>query len=140
MCHDIEDLADVIPAYFPVDGPHSDETLSHAAAGVYELVRYLNHATLSPNSPALEWAATTHRVLAGLSAATYGMDQLLRQLDAATAVQQINPTLYDDRHDRPASTTAADVRIDLDDARLALGAVTERLRAAANATSHLGND
>jgi hypothetical protein len=140
MCQHTENLAEVIPTYFHIDGPHSDETLSHAATGVYELVRYLNHTTLNPNSPALEWAATTHRVLAGLSAASYSLDQLLHQLDAAMAAQQINPTLYDDRHDRPASTTAADVRIDLDNARIALGPVAEHLRTAANAASHLGNE
>jgi hypothetical protein len=140
MCQHTENLAEVITTYFPVDGPHSDETLSHAAAAIAELVRYLNHATLNPNSPALEWAATTYRVLSGLNAATSSLDQLTRQLDAALRAQQANSSLYDDRRDRPASATATEVRAALMSARVALGTAAEHLQIAANAASHLGND
>jgi hypothetical protein len=100
-----ERLVDVIGNYCHIDGPHTDDTATDASVSLSELVRYLNHATIGRNP--WPWAATTHRVVGGLSATVYGMEQLVRQLAQVLDAQAKDPTLYDDRHDRPGANTAA---------------------------------
>lgn len=119
-----------------VDGPHTEDTIRAAAAGIVTLVRYLNAAT---QSPACESGPVVASVLADLGAAGRGLDQTLIQLARAAARLADDPTLYDDRgadHDTADTTeTVADATAE---ARLRLAAVTSVLRDAASEASHLG--
>lgn len=119
-----------------VDGPHTEDTIRAAAAGIVTLVRYLNAAT---TSPACESGPVVASVLADLGAAGRGLDQALIQLARAAARLADDPTLYDDRgadHDTAATTeTVADATAE---ARVRLAAVTAALRDAAREASHLG--
>jgi hypothetical protein len=120
-----------------VDGPHTEDTIRAAAAGIVTLVRYLNAAT---TSPACESGPVVADVLADLATASRGLDQTTRQLASAVACLADDSTLYDDRgadHD-PADTTesAADATAE---ARVRLAAVAAALRDAASEAAHLGH-
>lgn len=101
---------------WPYDGPHDREQVSEAAAALAALVRYLNNATGAGNgAKTLDRAATAYRVTNNLSAAAWGMDQLLAQLGDALRRQAGNRSLYDDRAMRcrrswPATSTSRPVR------------------------------
>jgi hypothetical protein len=129
---------EVIGEYLPIDGPHSADTVLDAAGGVAELVRYVNHATLWDtkrlNGPQL------YRTLGRLSSAAHGLAQLLGQLQAIAHQLATDPTLYDDRRDRPASRTATGVAELLGKASTAVAELTAPLDSAHALSSHLGHD
>jgi len=131
-------LVDVIGNYLPLGGPHTDDTATDASSSLSELVRYLNHATIGRNP--WPWAATTHRVVGGLSATVYGMEQLVRQLAQVLAAQAENATLYDDRHDRPGADTAMAAAMELRTLQSLIGQLASALDAARAHTVHLGNN
>lgn len=138
-----EDLTgpETIQARWPYDGPHSREQVSEAADALYSLVRYLNNATNSAHEPTtLGCAVTSYRVAGGVKAAVSAMDQLLGQLGDALQHQATNPTLHDDRRDRPAGDTAHAAAAALRGAQAALGPLLGHLDAATSAAGHLGND
>lgn len=131
-------LVDVLGDYCHIDGPHDDDTATDAASSLGELVRYLNHATIGRNP--WPWAATTHRVVGGLSATVYGMEQLVRQLAQVLDAQAKDPTLYDDRRDRPGADTAAEAATQLRALRPLIGQLAAALDSARAHTVHLGNN
>lgn len=131
-------LVDVIGNYCHIDGPHDDDTATDAASSLSELVRYLNHATIR-HTP-WPWAATTHRVVGGLSATVYGMEQLVRQLAEVLDKQAKDPTLYDDRRDRPGAQTAAQAAAQLRAVRPMVSQLAAMLDAVRAHTVHLGNN
>ncbi|MGI5418596.1 hypothetical protein [Actinomadura luteofluorescens] len=57
----------------------NDEDTTRLAANLYEHVRQLNHASVGP--PSLTLPATASTILGNLSAAVYGLDQLLEQIN-----------------------------------------------------------
>ena len=125
----------------PYDGPHSADTVRDAAGGVYALVRYLNNATGPWNGEAtLRLAPTVDYVLGGLHSATYALDQLLSQLADVLTRQAADPTLYDDRRDRPATGVATDAAERILAARDAAMALAETLTDVRARTVHLGHD
>lgn len=69
-------MTDYTPA--PVATVNDDETVQ-LAANLYEHVRQLNYATAGP--PSLTQPSTAYAILGNLSAATYGLDQLLDQIN-----------------------------------------------------------
>ncbi|MEU8800787.1 hypothetical protein [Spirillospora sp. NPDC048819] len=69
-------MTDYTPA--PDVAGNDDETVQ-LAANLYEHVRQLNYATAGP--PSLTQPATAYAVLGNLSAATYGLDQALDQIN-----------------------------------------------------------
>jgi hypothetical protein len=130
-------LDEVLAEHLSVDGPHSADTVIGAAGGVSALVRYLNHATRSPsrlNGPQL------YHAVGLLTAAAHGLVQLLGQLHAIADHVAGDPTLYDDRRDRPASQTAGALADVLDQAARAVSRVTAPLDAAHSLSCHLGHD
>jgi hypothetical protein len=131
-------LVDVIGDYCNIGGPHTDDKATDASSSLSELVRYLNHATIGRNP--WPWAATTHRVVGGLSAAVYGMDQLIGQLANVLAAQAKDATLYDDRHDRPGADTAMAAAMELQALQPLIGQLASALDAARAHTVHLGNN
>jgi hypothetical protein len=131
-------LVDVIGNYCHIDGPHNDDTATDASSSLSELVRYLNHATIGRNP--WPWAATTHRVVGGLSATVYGMEQLVRQLASILDAQSKDPKLYDDRRDRPGAQTAVEAAAALRALRPLIGQLASALDAARAHTVHLGNN
>jgi hypothetical protein len=138
---DDRDLLDAIAASVPYDGPHDADTVVDAAHGLRALVRYLNNATGPGNArTTLAWAATTHRVLGGIGAAAHGLDQLLVQLADAMTRQASDPTLYDDRRDRPGAPTARAVAAQLAELRPAAGDLARRIDQARELSVHLGNE
>lgn len=62
----------------PAAAGNDDETVQ-LAANLYEHVRQLNYATAGP--PSLTQPSTAYAILGTLSAATYGLDQLLDQIN-----------------------------------------------------------
>lgn len=69
-------MTDYTPA--PAAAGNDDETIQ-LAANLYEHVRQLNYATVGP--PSLTLPSTAYTILGNLSAATYGLDQLLDQIN-----------------------------------------------------------
>ena len=57
----------------------NDEDTTRLATNLYEHVRQLNYATAGP--PSLTLPSTAYAILGNLSAATYGLDQLLNQIN-----------------------------------------------------------
>ena len=138
---DERELVDAIAECVPYDGPHSADTVTDAARGLSVLVRYLNNATGPGNTrTTLKWAATVHRVLGDLGAAVYGLDQLLTQLAAASTHQASDPTLYDDRRDRPGADTARALAAELGELRRTAGGLARSIDQARELSVHLGND
>jgi hypothetical protein len=131
-------LVDMIPNYCAIDGPHDDDTATDAASSLSELVRYLNHATIGRNP--WPWAATTYRVVGGLSATVHGMEQLARQLANVLEAQAKDPTLYDDRRDRPGADTARAAAMELQTLRPLIGQLASALDRVRSHTVHLGNN
>ncbi|WP_410633349.1 hypothetical protein [Amycolatopsis sp. cmx-4-83] len=131
-------LVDMIPSYCHIDGPHTDDTVTDATSSLSELVRYLNHATIGRNP--WRWASTTHRVVGGLSATVYGMEQLVRQLAQVLAAQAESATLYDDRRDRPGADTAIAAAMEMQALQLLIGQLASALDAVRAHTVHLGNN
>lgn len=133
-----QDVTDVIDEHFPYDGPHSPDTVIDALRGASALVRYANNATQYRH--ALPYGPTIHRAVGNVSAVVYGLDQLVGQLSDATMRVSSDPTMYDDRRDRPASGTAADLADALDTLRAALEALAPMVDRAHSISSHLGHD
>lgn len=132
------DPYEIVETHWPYDGPYSNETTSAAATMVERLVRYLNNATGKRDG--LPYAATTYRVLSGVDSAVYGLAQLTRQLrDHAERIAE-DPTLYDDRRDRPARQTALELAAALDELMPAFDDLERRLRRATSTAVHLGNE
>ncbi|MEU5995922.1 hypothetical protein [Actinomadura sp.] len=69
-------MTDYMPA--PGAAGNDDET-AQLAVNLYEHVRQLNYATAGP--PSLTLPSTAYTVLGNLSAASYGLDQLLDQIN-----------------------------------------------------------
>jgi hypothetical protein len=69
-------MIDYTPA--PSAAGNDDETVQ-LAANLYEHVRQLNYATAGP--PSLTQPSTAYAILGNLSAATYGLDQALDQIN-----------------------------------------------------------
>lgn len=136
-----QDFSDALEYYFPYDGPHSRDSVTDAATGAAALIRYMNNATGPGNGKrTLDWAATVYQVAGGVHALVANLDQLLSQLADAMQRQASNPTLYDDRRDRPAAETAREVAQRLDDARQRSHALAAELETVREAAGHLGND
>ncbi|WP_103384322.1 hypothetical protein [Pseudonocardia dioxanivorans] len=91
---------------FALDGPHTPESVTAAAAAVAELVRYLNRATMTVRLPAPELAST----LRNLGVAAARLPQLIDQLHASATRL--------DEHGEPYSDTD---RLDVNELRAQLG-------------------
>lgn len=133
-----DDTFDIVERLWPFDGPHSSDTVTSAASTMAGLVRYMNNATWNPR---LLPGPDLYRVLSSLNSVVHGLDQLLRQLTNTLAELGNDPTLYDDRRDRPAALTAGEIAGHLAAAWDALaGEPRSRLKRAAGLASHLGHD
>ncbi len=133
------DPYEIVERYWPYDGPYSDEHTTAAAVMIARLGRYLNNATQKTNG--LPDAATVGRVLDDLAGAVIGYEQLLGQLAGFLEREaEHNPSLYDDRRDRPGAQTARETAVVLDDARGAVRALYLALSAPARMACHLGSD
>lgn len=128
----------VVGAHWPYDGPYDPHRTGQAALAIARLVRYLNNATGKPD--ALPYAAPAAAVVARLADAVYGLDQLLGQLAEFAEQLADDPTLYDDRRDRPGAETALAFAGELEHARAVAVQLADRLSAANRHGYHLGND
>lgn len=133
------DAYEVVEQHWPYDGPHSDESVESAATAVGRLVRYLNNATW-PYKKVVAGGPTLYRVLSSLNGAVYGLDQLLRQLQETARELAADESMYDDRRDRPARTTAIEAVAALGEAVLALGPLMRGVESATSLTCHLGHE
>jgi hypothetical protein len=133
------DADEVIEATWHYDGPHNADTVTSAAQAVPLLVRYLNNAT-QPSKASLPYAVTAYRIISQIAAATDLLPQVLGQLARFLETQAVDPSLYDDRRDRPAFKTAIEAVIELQDAVNAARRLAKPLRAACEAAGHLGNE
>ena len=140
--HDDERVVDpyeLVERHWPYDGPYSDELTTGAALMIGRLGRYLNNATGKRDG--MPHAAAAGRVLAELHAAVAGYEQLLRQLAGFLDREAINnPTLYDDRRDRPGAVTAQAAAVRVRACAPSMQAVADVLQEAAGLASHVGSD
>ncbi|QFG26283.1 hypothetical protein [Actinomadura sp. WMMB 499] len=67
------------PMQDPLGPSHDDQDTTRLAAALPDHVRSLNHATAGP--PGLTLPSTAYAILGNLGAATFGLDQLLDQLN-----------------------------------------------------------
>lgn len=135
------DADDVIDTAYPYDGPHDDEMVASAAAALPRLVRYLNNATGPGHRKAsLTYAATAYRIVNELGAAIDLLPQVLEQVMAFLQEQADDPTLYDDRYDRPAADTAIEAALWMDTALVHSRMLASALAAVARRAGHLGNN
>jgi hypothetical protein len=88
-------------ASYPLDGPHTPDTVVGAARGVDNLVRYLTHAT---RSRVLDDPADLHQVLGGLGGAVLNLPQLFDQLATQAGRYTTLPGLCDNHGGNPAAT------------------------------------
>ncbi len=107
---------------------------------IARLGRYLNNATQKRDG--LPYIAVVGRVLAELHASVAGYEQLLVQLARYVEREaETNPSVYDDRHDRPGAATARELAGDLrDDVLPAIRSVADALDVAARGGYHLGSN
>ncbi len=132
------DPYELVERWWPYDGPYSDEHTTTAATMIQRLGRYLNNATQTPAG--LSHAAAAGQVLAELTAAIAGFDQLLGQLARFLDHEaDTNPSLYDDRRERPGADTARRTARELREAIRAVRDLATLLAAAAGLASHLGS-
>lgn len=133
------DAYEVVEQNWPYDGPHSDETVESAATAVGQLVRYLSNATW-PYKKVVASGPTLYRVLSSVNASAYGLRQLLEQLQTTAVDLAEDESMYDDRRDRPARTTAVDTAAALGEALRALGPLIRAVEHASSLTCHLGHE
>lgn len=133
------DLDEVVEVFWPYDGPHTPEKVRAAALAITGLVRYLNNAT-GPARTTLPYAASTHRLLSGLSGAVYHLPQLLDQLRTSIETQAGDPGLHDDRRDRAGSQTATELTSQLEELGRATQRLAWQLSEALELSVHLGNE
>jgi hypothetical protein len=134
-------LTQMIESELPYDGPHDPDTVCEAAQGVAVLLRYLNNATGPWNAPrTLQHAPTVDVIVGEIDAVARGLHRLLTQLADALNRQADDPTMYDDRRDRPASSTADDAAFHIRAAWQTAGDLAVDLNTARGMTVHLGHD
>lgn len=135
------DGAAVVDRYWPYDGPHTPETAAAAAEAIADLVRYVNNATGPGNvTHTLPHASHVYGVLGSLDTAIGGLWQLAGNLLWASVNHAADPTLYDDRRDRPALDTAGKLDTALDRLREQFATVAATVDAARAHSAHLGHD
>jgi hypothetical protein len=129
-----------LAAIWPYDGPHSAETVTSAARGVSELVRYLDNATSVPGT--YTYMSKAANVASSLSEAVHRLDQLLDQMSRAIADHVDSGDLYDDH--RPHDPFAGAARANLAcqqtmRARTAVLALAEELAAVSSTLGAIGH-
>jgi hypothetical protein len=130
----------VIGAHWSVDAPTREWTMA-AAEATAMLIRYLNHTTLGGRSElGVVHAPDLDHLVRGLSTMASRLPQLLAQLDSLALEFSADPTLYDDRRDRPGSDTSTMLSVVLEDARAAAQALAHLLNEAGGCSTHLGHD
>lgn len=124
---------DVVGAHWPMDGPHTPESVESAVVAVSELVRYLNRATL-PDKGVLIEAPHGAGVIGSLATAAHRQVQLCRQLAARARTVATDPTVRHDlcgddaeRSRQMAARSAMVSAAALDDAAAALVQLAARL-------------
>lgn len=133
------DPYELVERFWPYDGPYSDDLTGAAALMITRLGRYLNNATQKTNG--LPYVAVTGRVLVELHSAVAGYEQLLAQLARyLTRQAESDPSVYDDRHDRPGAATALNTAYDIALAIEAVAVLSGLLATAAQGASHLGSE
>lgn len=132
------DAYEIVEEFWPYDGPYGQWRTAAAATMIDRTVRYLNNATQKQS--AMPNAATAGQVLSGASSAVFGLEQLARQLADFAERQANDPTLYDDRRDRPGRDTALDLAMELEELLPAITVLAARLQRASGIASHLGNN
>lgn len=141
MTDDYDHPEAIIERYWPYDGPHSPDSVHAAMIAVGYLLRYVNNATGPWNAKStLPYAASADRVIGFVASSVHHLPQLLSQLEQFIEDQAGDPSLYDDRRDRPGSVTARELVDELQQARRDVAALADRLSNAAALSSHLGND
>lgn len=133
------DPYELVEQFWPYDGPYSDERTAAATLMISRLGRYLNNATQKTNG--LTYVAMAGRVLGELHATVVGYEQLLGQLARfLTRQAEIDPSVYDDRRDRPGAMAAHEAALDVARAKEALVTLSAPLGAAAQQACHLGSE
>ncbi|MFE3000719.1 hypothetical protein ACFXG4_37685 [Nocardia sp. NPDC059246] len=91
------DRTDMVQALFPLEGPHTAESVVAASMAVAELWRYLAHATRYSIAGALTDPADVSVIVANFTVGMRSADQVLGQLSYWAQRLIENPALADDR-------------------------------------------
>ncbi len=135
---DLTELPDLIDSRY--DGPHTPESVAAAARALPALVRHLVNATNPANSETtLPYASHVHQMLAALTEAALRLHPLIDHLTDTTARHSADPSLTDDRRDRPGSATAEHVLAALRAAQGEAHRLARHLDAARESAAHLGH-
>ncbi|MEU4843265.1 hypothetical protein [Nocardia testacea] len=105
MTHNNIDRVEAVENLFPIDGPHTPETLIAASQAIAELWRYLGHATISGTRKILTDPADAYTMVGALAAAERSSVDVLERL--STWARNIgDESTYTDRfgHDDPDGT------------------------------------
>lgn len=133
------DRLDVVEALWPIDGPHTAESIVIASAAIAQLWRYLAHATLRSNAEALAEPADVYLTISNLAASGNSAAQVISQLERWTSQVKDDPGLHHDEN-LPRDLVAGAVVIAgyaLDTGSQRFDAVTQQLYKAAGILSHL---
>lgn len=126
----------IVEAHWPFGGPHTEESVESAAEAMCGLARYLVNAlwTVSPSAPSLR------RLLSFLVTADHRVGEVLEMLVTEAHRLAQDPTLFDERRDRPGSQTAIEVVEHINDAQVRYSGGRGALEKAWAAASYLGHD
>lgn len=127
---------EIVDEFWPYDGPHTVATMTSAANGVAQLVRYLNNATQHgvASGPALG------RIVGSVTSMVGGLDQLLGQLARAADMLADDPSLYDDQSPREqGGAVARDMAYHLRNSRVRAAELANSLTRASQLGSRLGH-
>lgn len=116
---------------WPLNGPHTPDSLISAAQAVAELYRYLAHATIGDAEQAVPNIPDTYPAFGALTTAARSNQQALQQL--ATRLDHFadfDPNIRHDEGDDTEGNRAAAMLID----------AAEYLRAASSAAGQMGAD
>ncbi|MEU8900696.1 hypothetical protein AB0C65_32865 [Nocardia sp. NPDC048505] len=131
--------ASIVHRHWPLDGPHSPDTVAAAGEAVAELNRYLARATRSGRE-VLPYAHDGYRLAGNLRAAATSQAQVHRQLGTWARSLTDDPGLGDDEHpgDRePAVEKARTAAVTFDLADRAMFEIDRLLDSAQAPLGHL---
>ena len=128
----------VVDTHWPYDGPHTPDRVIQAAAAVEQLLRYLANATAGDRAGLR--GSDVAAVLSALAGALHIVPTLTGRIAGIADRIAGDPTIYDDRRDRPGRDTALQLAVVLAEVRDAARALAGRSDQASGIASHLGHD
>jgi hypothetical protein len=135
---DVPEAEQIADQLLPLGGPYDPDAVIETARTVAELVRRLNHATLSRT--ALAYPPQLYRTVSSLRSALYGLQQTFAQLAARLDAFAADARVGHDTHRDDPAAACHDAAHQLRQAAAALNSVTGPLHTTTQITSHLDHN